>query len=233
MLAFTAFSSLVACSKTDSSGAKSDTPGATPGATAAGGSGPSKHPAMLDPTLAVDKAPEVYKAKFTTSKGDFVVEVTRAWAPLGADRFYNLVKVGYYDDTRFFRVVDNFMVQFGIHGDGAVNTKWHDARIKDDPVKESNKRAMVTFATSGPDSRTVQVFINYADANTRLDASGFAPFGKIIDGMSVVDSLYKGYGEGAPRGLGPDQGKIQSEGNAYLNRDFPKMDWIKEARIVP
>ncbi len=238
-LALTAFSgsllaAVSACSKQDASSSKAEgTATPTPAATSSAGPGPSKHPAMLDPTLAVDKAPDVFKAKFTTSKGDFVVEVTRAWAPLGADRFYNLVKIGYYDDTRFFRVVDGFMVQFGIHGDGAVNTKWRDAHIADDPAKESNKRGMMTFATSGPNSRTVQVFINYVDANARLDAMGFTPFGKIIDGMAVVDSLYKGYGEGAPRGLGPDQGKLQAQGNDYLNREFPKMDFVKEARIVP
>ncbi len=238
-LALTAFSgsllgAVSACSKQDSSASKPEgTAAPTLPATSSAGPGPSKHPAMLDPTLAVDKAPDVFKAKFTTSKGDFVVEVTRAWAPLGADRFYNLVKIGYYDDTRFFRVVDGFMVQFGIHGDGAVNTKWRDAHIADDPAKESNKRGMMTFATSGPNSRTVQVFINYVDANARLDAMGFTPFGKIIDGMAVVDALYKGYGEGAPRGLGPDQGKLQAQGNEYLNREFPKMDFVKEARIVP
>jgi peptidyl-prolyl cis-trans isomerase A (cyclophilin A) len=225
-LAILLFSPFTACSKQDAASTKPEQTTNSVSGTA------SKNAVMLDPSLAVEKAPDVYKVKFATSKGDFVVEVTRASAPLGADRFYNLVKIGYYDDTRFFRVVDGFMVQFGIHGDGSVNAKWREARIADDPAKLSNTRGMMTFATSGPNSRTVQVFINFVDANARLDAMGFSPFGKIIDGMSVVDSLYKGYGEGAPRGQGPDQGRLQAEGNAYLNRDFPKMDWVKEARIV-
>jgi len=191
-----------------------------------------RHPALLDPSLAKEKAPDVYKAKFTTTKGDFVIEVTRAWAPQGADRFYNLVKTGYFDETRFFRTVDGFMVQFGIHGDPAVNTKWRNARIPDDAVKQSNKKGYVTFATSGPDSRTTQVFINFVDRNTFLDGMGFAPFGKVIQGMEIVDSLYKGYGEGAPQGKGPDQGRIQSEGNAYLVKDFPKLDGVKTATIL-
>jgi peptidyl-prolyl cis-trans isomerase A (cyclophilin A) len=161
-----------------------------------------------------------------------VVEVTRAWAPNGADRFYNLVKLGYYDGTKFFRAVEGFMVQWGIHGDPQVNGVWRGARIQDDPVVKSNKRGFMTFATAGKDSRTTQVFINFADKNSRLDKSGFAPFGEVVKGMKVVDSLYKGYGEGAPGGKGPDQGRIQSDGNVYLDKDFPELDSVKEAKIL-
>jgi peptidyl-prolyl cis-trans isomerase A (cyclophilin A) len=188
-------------------------------------------PAGLDPGKLTEKAPAKYKAKFTTSKGDFVVEVHRDWAPLGADRFYNLVKSGYFDNTRFFRVIKGFMVQWGIHGDPAVNAIWREARIKDDPVKESNKRGYITFATAGPDTRTTQVFINFAD-NGRLDASGFAPFGKVVTGLNVVDGLFAEYGEGAPGGAGPSQPRMQDEGNTYLMRDFPKLDYVKSAKIV-
>jgi peptidyl-prolyl cis-trans isomerase A (cyclophilin A) len=201
---------------------------AAPGAPAAAGK-PS--PALLDPSLAKDQAPETYRAKFTTTKGVFVVEVQRALAPLGADRFFNLVKSGFFDGTKFFRVVDGFMVQWGIHGTPSVAKAWVDANIKDDPVKSSNTRGAITFATAGPNTRTTQVFINFAD-NARLDKSGFASFGKVVEGMDVVDSLYKGYGEGAPRGRGPEQGRMQAEGNAYLDKDFPQLDAVKHAEIA-
>ncbi len=187
---------------------------------------------IFHPELAIERAPAVYKAKFTTTKGDFVIEVHREWAPVGADRFYNLVKVGYFDGVKFFRAVENFMVQFGISGDPRVNGAWHQASITDDPVKKSNKRGFVTFATSGPHSRTTQVFVNFNDANARLDKTGFAPFGQVVTGMNVVDSLYKGYGEGRPMGKGPDQGRAQSEGNKYLEKDFPLLDAVKEAKIL-
>src|SRR5579864_8052767 len=145
------------------------------------------HPDLLDPSKARAKAPDVFNAKFSTTKGDFVVEVHRDWSPHGADRFYNLVKMGFYDDTRFFRAIDGFMVQFGISGDPAVNTHWQEAGVPDDPVKGSNKRGFVTFAQRGtPNSRTTQIFINYGD-NGRLDASRFAPFGQVTQGMDVVD----------------------------------------------
>jgi peptidyl-prolyl cis-trans isomerase A (cyclophilin A) len=190
------------------------------------------HPDLLDPAKATAKAPEVYKAKFTTTKGDFVVEVHRDWSPNGADRFYNLVSSGFYDDTRFFRVVDGFMVQWGISGDPQVSTKWQNAGIPDDPVKGSNTRGMMTYAMSGaPNSRTTQVFINLVD-NARLDAMRFAPFAKVVTGMEVVDQLYKGYGEGAPGGAGPNQGQIQAQGNAYLDAKFPRLDGVKHAEIV-
>lgn len=187
--------------------------------------------ALTDPTQAKEEAPAKYKAKFTTTKGVFVVEVERALAPIGADRFYNLVKCGFFNDTKFFRVVDGFMVQWGIHGTPAVAKVWESASIPDDPVKSSNTRGAITFATAGPNTRTTQVFINFAD-NARLDGSGFASFGKVIDGMNVVDSLYKGYGEGAPRGKGPSQQRMQLEGNAYLDKDFPQLDAVKKAEIV-
>lgn len=176
-------------------------------------------------------APDVFKAKFETSKGDFVIEVHREWAPLGADRFYNLVNNGFYDDCRFFRVISGFMAQFGISGDPAISEVWREAKIKDDPVVESNKRGYVSYAMAGPDTRTSQLFINYGD-NSRLDSMGFSPFGKVTKGMDIVDKLYSGYGEGAPRGKGPHQGQIQARGNEYLNADFPKLDNIKKASIL-
>jgi cyclophilin family peptidyl-prolyl cis-trans isomerase len=188
---------------------------------------------LLNPAALNAQAPATYKVKFQTSKGDFVVEVTRAWAPHGADRFYNLVKNGFYDNARFFRVIKDFMVQFGINGDPAVNAVWQQARIPDDPVQQSNKRGMVTFATAGPNTRTTQVFINYADRNASLDGQGFAPFGMVVEGMEVVDTLYSGYGEGAPQGMGPEQGRSQSEGNAYLTKSFPSLDYTKKATIMP
>ncbi|MGE5261692.1 MAG: peptidylprolyl isomerase [Actinomycetota bacterium] len=187
---------------------------------------------LSNPASLNEKAPATYKVKFDTSKGVFVVEVHRDWAPNGADRFYNLVKNGFYNDTRFFRVISGFMVQFGINGNPQISKVWRDANIKDDPVKASNKRGMITFATAGPDTRTTQVFINFGD-NAGLDDQGFAPFGQVVSGMEVVDALYAEYGEGAPQGAGPNQGLVQSQGNAYLKKDFPKLDYIKTATIVP
>jgi peptidyl-prolyl cis-trans isomerase A (cyclophilin A) len=190
-------------------------------------------PAELDPSLATAQAPETFFADFATTKGDFVVEVHRSWAPNGADRFYNLVKLGFYDDTRFFRAIPDFMVQFGIPGDPRVAAKWQNASIPDDPVTQSNLRGYMTFAQTGrPNSRSTQVFICYAN-HPRLDASGFAPFAKIARGMDVVDALYKGYGEGAPSGDGPSQDRIAGEGNAYLDREFPKLDRVLSTQIVP
>jgi len=177
-----------------------------------------------------EQAPASYKVKFDTSKGVFVLQVTRAWAPLGADRFYNLVKSGFYDNVRFFRVISGFMVQFGISGDPAVMAGWRDAPIKDDPVTQSNKRGTITFAMAGPNTRTTQVFISFAD-NDRLDASGFSPFGRVLSGMDVVDKLNPEYGEGAPRGRGPDQSRMQREGNAYLTKEFQRLDFVKKATI--
>jgi peptidyl-prolyl cis-trans isomerase A (cyclophilin A) len=193
---------------------------------------PAMSQGLTNPAALNAPAPAIYKAKFDTSKGAFEVEVHRDWAPAGADRFYNLVKNGFFDNARFFRVISGFMVQFGIHGDPAVSAQWRQARIPDDPGKQSNSRGTMTFATAGPNTRTTQVFINFAD-NSRLDRMGFAPFGQIVSGMNVVDSLYSGYGEGAPSGQGPDQGRMQQEGNAYLMKDFGKLDYIKKASIEP
>jgi len=176
-------------------------------------------------------APALFKATFETNKGDFIVEVHREWAPNGADRFYNLVKNGYYDEVRFFRVLSGFMAQFGIHGDPKVSATWRDERIQDDPVKESNTRGFITYATAGPNTRTTQLFINYGN-NAGLDRQGFAPFGRVATGMEVVDQLYAEYGEGAPHGAGPNQAQLQREGNTYLSSRFPKLDYIKKATIL-
>jgi peptidyl-prolyl cis-trans isomerase A (cyclophilin A) len=186
---------------------------------------------LMNPAQLNEKAPDTFQAKFDTTKGEFIVEVTRAWAPIGADRFYNLVKNGFYNDCRFFRVIENFMVQFGINGTPDVAIAWYNAKIKDDSVVQSNTRGYITYAMAGPDTRTTQLFINFKD-NSSLDKQGFSPFGKVIEGMDVVDSIYNGYGEGAPRGNGPEQGRIIQEGNSYLKASFPKLDYIKSATIV-
>ncbi len=187
--------------------------------------------ALKTPASLSEKAPATFKVKFDTSAGVFVIEVTRAWAPLGADRFYNLVKNGYYNECRFFRVIQGFMVQFGINGDPAVARVWQGSTLGIDPVVQSNKRGTITYAMGRtPDTRTTQVFINFGD-NVRLDGMGFAPFGQVVSGMDVVEKIYPGYGEGAPSGQGPNQSRIQTEGNAYLAKDFPKLDFIKTATI--
>jgi peptidyl-prolyl cis-trans isomerase A (cyclophilin A) len=216
---------LVTACKKSAEGASAKTPTATPAA--------AVKPSLDKPQTLTERAKDVYRAKFTTSKGDFVIEVHRDWAPLGADRFYNLVKNGYYNETRFFRVVRGFMAQIGIHGSPNMNAIWRDERIADDPVVKSNLRGFVSFATAGPGTRTTQFFINYNDGNSRLDGMGFSPFGQVVSGMDVVDALYAEYGEGAPQGRGPSQARIQSEGNAYLMRDFPQLDYVKEATILP
>ena len=181
---------------------------------------------LMDPAKLAAKAPETFKAKFETSKGMIVVEVHREWSPHGADRFYNLVKNGYYDGVKFFRVVPNFVVQWGIHGDPAIATKWLQAKLPDDAVKQSNKRGFVTYAMGGPNSRSVQLFVNLVD-NSRLDGMGFAPFGQVTEGMDVVDKLYGGYGEG----LTKLQGRIAEEGNAFLEKNYPQLDSIMKASI--
>jgi peptidyl-prolyl cis-trans isomerase A (cyclophilin A) len=186
---------------------------------------------LKNPAALTEKAPDLYKARLETTKGPIVITVHRAWAPLGADRFYNLVKNGFYDETRFFRVIDGFMAQIGMHGDPGVQRAWTSARLQDDPVKESNKRGYVTFATGGPNTRTTQIFINFKDNGESLDKQGFPPIGQVTTGMDIVDKLYSGYGEGAPRGQGPSQGNIASQGNAYLSKDFPKLDYVKKATI--
>ena len=188
---------------------------------------------LLNPAGLRETAPDVYNVKFDTSIGEFVIRVIRAWAPNGADRFYNLVKNGFYDETRFFRAVPNFMVQFGINGNPAVAKVWQNARIPADKVTQSNKKGFITFAMgASPDTRTTQVFINFRN-NTNLDSAGFAPFGEVVSGIEVVDKIHTGYGEGAPRGAGPAQGRVQAEGNAYLMKSFPKLDYIKTATIQP
>ncbi len=198
------------------------------------GSGPEVNgdpPVKAAPSLAQGDADKnadganTYRVKFETTAGDFVVEVHRDWAPVGAERFHELVKSGFYDDAKFFRVVPNFMVQFGISADPKVMDEWRDAKIKDDPVKRSNKKGYMTFATSGPNSRTSQVFINYKN-NTFLDDQGFSPFGEVVEGMDVVEKINSEYGER------PNQSLIQKKGNAYLNSDFPRLDGIKKATIV-
>jgi len=190
----------------------------------------AQSPNLANPAGLTEQAPASYKVKFDTTKGAFVIQVNRAWAPNGADRFYNLVKNGFYDNVRFFRVISGFMVQFGINGDPQLSARWRAASIQDDPVTQHNTRGMITFATAGPNTRTTQVFINFAD-NSQLDSMGFAPFGKVVSGMNVVDAINAEYGEGAPRGRGPDQGKLQSQGNAYLAREFSRMDYVKKATI--
>jgi peptidyl-prolyl cis-trans isomerase A (cyclophilin A) len=181
-------------------------------------------PSLLNPSSMKAKAPATFQAKFTTTKGDFVVQVTRSWAPLGADRFYNLVRGGFFTNAAFFRVIPGFMVQFGISARPEVAGPWERARISDDPVTQSNKRGYITFATAGPNTRTTQLFINYGN-NAGLDSQGFAPFGEVIEGMDVVDKINSEYREQ------PQQGLIQSQGKAY--RSFPRLDRITSATIVP
>lgn len=212
-------------------GCKAEEQPKSPGGAAAAPSAPSEAAlALLDPAKANQTAPERFTIKLDTTKGEILIDVDRNLAPLGADRIYNLVKLGYYDDVAFFRVVAGFMAQVGIHGTPSVNAKWREARIQDDPVKASNTPGMVSFATGGPNTRTTQFFINFGD-NSRLDGMGFAPFGKVRD-MTVVNQIYSGYGEGAPGGRGPSQGLIQTRGNEYLRAEFPQLDYIKKATIA-
>jgi peptidyl-prolyl cis-trans isomerase A (cyclophilin A) len=224
LLAVSAAFALVACDKKTEI-AETAAPAAAPAQTMPAA---AANPALLAPEKANEKAPETFKVKFATTKGDLVVEVKRAWSPNGADRFYNLVKIGYFDDTAFFRIVNGFMAQIGIHGDPTVNAKWRSATIQDDPAAgQSNKPGYVTFAKTGmPNSRTTQIFINFGD-NAGLDGQGFTPFGRVVDGTPVLGALNLEYGEA------PDQGAIQSQGNAYLKANFPRLDYIKTARLVP
>lgn len=176
-------------------------------------------------------APDVFQVKFETSKGDFVVEVTKTWAPQGAERFYTLAKSGYFDGDRFFRVVRGFIVQWGLNGDPSVSALWQNAYIKDDPVKESNRRGYISFAKRTANTRTTQVFINLKDNGAMLDGMGFAPFGKVTSGMDVVNRFWSSYGDGPPRGDGPDQGLIHTKGNQYLEDKFPRLDYITKATL--
>jgi peptidyl-prolyl cis-trans isomerase A (cyclophilin A) len=187
---------------------------------------------LLTPAKLTEKAPETFDVKLKTTKGDFVIRVTRAWSPHGADRFYNLVKHRFYDGASFFRTIPGFVTQFGLSAYPEVTAAWSKAAIPDDPVVKSNKRGFVTYAMGGPNTRTTQVFINYGD-NARLDSMGFSPFGEVIEGMEVVDQLFGGYGDSVSRGgKGPEQDLIHKAGRAYLERDFPLLDSIKSARIV-
>ena len=186
---------------------------------------------LLRPATLTAKAPATYQVKFITTKGDFVITVTRAWAPLGADRFYNLARHHFYDNTSFFRVLKGFVVQWGISAYPPVSAAWSHAPIKDDPVVQSNLRGYLTYAMGGPNTRTTQVFINLVD-NKRLDGMGFAAFGQVTEGMDVVDSLYSGYGEGAPDGKGPAQDNIEKTGKPYLDKDFPQLDSVKTTSLI-
>jgi len=192
---------------------------------------PSNPSYMPRPDQPAPRAPETFRVRFETSRGPFVVEAHRNWSPHGVDRFYQLVSSGFYDGVRFFRVIPGFVAQFGIHGDPTVAAAWENMVIPDDSVVQSNTRGTISFATAGPNTRTTQLFINYRD-NLALDRMGFSPIATVIEGMNVVDSLYGGYGDGPPDGRGPDQGRITREGNRYLEREFPKLDFIRTARIV-
>jgi len=217
---------LAACDKqTETPAASTSAPAAAPAETMPAA---AANPALFSPEKATEKAPEVFKIKFVTTKGDMVVEVTRAWSPLGADRMYNFAKIGYFDGTAFFRVIPGFMGQIGIHGDPAVSAKWRDARIMDDPkIGKSNQPGTVTFATCGPNCRSTQIFFNTGD-NAGLDGQGFTPFGKIIEGADVPAKLNGEYG-----GSAVDQASLQYQGNAYIKANFPNVDYIKTARLVP
>lgn len=193
----------------------------------------TKQPAKEAPKKAVsDHAPDLFKAKFETSKGDFMVEVHRDWAPHGADRFYNLIEEDFFKDVRFHRVVRDYIVQWGINGNPALSRLWSNRYIPDDPSKEKNKRGTITFATRGPVTRSTQVFINLRD-NSALDKSGFVPFGNVAEGMDVVEGLYKSYGDAPPRGTGPDPTQVELQGNKYLEDKFPRLDYIKRVSLLP
>jgi len=197
---------------------------------------PAANP-LLHPENLKAVAPATFQAKFTTTKGDFVVTVHRDWSPNGADRFYNLVKYRYFNDASFFRIVPGFVAQFGMAADPKVNLVWEKANIKDDPSKPTvhNTKGTLVFAATGVrDSRTTQLFINLNDNSRSLDSQGFTPFGEVTDGMDVVMNLYSGYGDGADMGgHGPTQQMISSQGKPYLDKNFPKLDSIKTATIVP
>jgi peptidyl-prolyl cis-trans isomerase A (cyclophilin A) len=187
---------------------------------------PPTDPALLHPAALAAKAPAQYDVSFKTTKGTFVVAVTRSWSPHGADRFYNLVKHGFFNGAAFFRVVPGFIIQFGLSPSPAVNAAWSGANIKDDSVKTSNHAGYLSFASAGPNSRTTQVFVNLGD-NARLDGMGFSPFGKVVSGMNVVTKIYAGYGES------PDQGAITAQGKTYLEKNFPSLDRIVSAKVAP
>lgn len=199
-----------------------------PGMTSAQGAVSLKNPTAA---ALARQGPDSFDVAFYTSKGPITARIRRAWAPLGSDRLYHAVGARYYDGVRFYRVIPGFMAQFGFHGDPAVNRAWEAHPLRDDPVKMSNTKGMVTFANRGPSSRTVQLFFNSAN-NPQLDGMGFAPIGSVTAGMAAVEALYSGYGEGAPRGNGPDQAQLAAQGNAYLTKSFPKLDRIDSARVA-
>ena len=176
--------------------------------------------------------PEVFRVKFETTQGDFVVEATRAWAPHGVDRFHELTRMKYFDESRFYRVLQGFIAQFGVHRDFSVHATWRKLFIVDDPPGQKNLRGTLAFAKSGPNTRSTEIFINLAD-NAVLDDQGFVPFGKIVEGIAVIDKLYAGYGEMRPEGKEIDAGRVEEEANEYLVPRFPKLDYIKRARILP
>jgi peptidyl-prolyl cis-trans isomerase A (cyclophilin A) len=187
-------------------------------------------PAQEAPAVKKTPVPEIFKVDFNTSKGLVVVEVHRAWAPIGADHFYDLVEVKFFDGGRFFRVLRNYIAQFGLNGDPEVNHRWADSALPDDPVKQHNVKGTLTYATSGPVTRTTQLFINLRD-NLQLDSHGFAPIGTVVSGMDVAERLYASYGDGPPQGEGPDQRLAESRGNDYLIDHFPRLDFIRTATI--
>jgi peptidyl-prolyl cis-trans isomerase A (cyclophilin A) len=186
---------------------------------------PAPSPKLRYPAALKEVAPAEYRVAFDTSAGPFVIAVRRAWAPKGADRFYNLVKYGFFNGCRFFRVMSNFMVQFGLNGNPTIQAPWSNASITDDPVKQSNRRGTISFATAGPNTRTTQVFINFKN-NAGLDAQGFSPFGEVVSGMDAVDKINAEYGEHSNQ-----QDLIKRQGNAYLSKSFPRLDYVKTATI--
>jgi peptidyl-prolyl cis-trans isomerase A (cyclophilin A) len=185
---------------------------------------------LLQPADFTETAPERFRAEFETTAGIFRIEVHRAWAPLGADRFYNLVQAGFYDGIPFHRVLEGFVADFGIHPDPWVNAAWRQALLRDDPVVESNLRGRISFSKGGPNRRTVQVFVNLRD-NPELDADGFAPFGEVVAGLDTVEALYAAYGDGPPRGDGVYQAMAIARGDEYF-AEFPELDRILTARLV-
>ena len=188
--------------------------------------------ALLNPNKAAEPAPDKFRVRFVTSRGDFVIEAYKSWAPLGAERFYNLAKLNFYADTAFYRVLDRFVAHFGIHGNHEVSAAWRENSIRDDPpAKHSNERGTVSFAANGPNSRSTELFINLG-ANQKFDKAGFLPIGKVVEGMSVVDALNKEYGEGPPNGSGPEAARLQLDGASYLKKNFPRLDTVKSVSLL-
>ena len=217
---------------TEAAGDPAEAPAAAPATPQGGNVNPLMNPA--DPEMN-HMAPATFRVRFETSEGDIVVEVNRAWAPHGADRFFNLVRNGFFDGARFFRVLDGFVAQFGINGDPRIQARWRNATIPPDPVVEGNTRGRLTYAMGGrPNTRSTQLFINFED-NSQLDSMGFAAIGEVVEGMDVAESLYSGYGEGEgarPGATGPNQQRIQTQGNAYLEAEFPELDYIIKAEVI-